>query len=98
MTIHPPSELHQTMRIASKDKFDLYFSLSLINVKISRKEIDDSLLNMEEAELRAFIRYLNEQDLFGDYFEEIKLNLSRIPNDRIELFFECVGISKWKNI
>jgi predicted KAP-like P-loop ATPase len=85
-----PSELHQTMRIASKDKFDLYFSLSLINVKISRKEVDYSLLNMEEAELRAYIKYLNEQNLFSDYFEEIKHNLSRIPNDRIELFLSVL--------
>lgn len=30
-----PSEIHQAMRIASESKFDLYFSLSLDNIKKS---------------------------------------------------------------
>lgn len=85
-----PSKLHQSMRIASKDKFDLYFSLSLDNIKISRKEVDHSLLNMEEVELRAYIRSLNERELFSDYLEEIKHNLSRIPEDRIELILSVL--------
>jgi len=84
------SELHQAMRIATKDKFDLYFSLSLDNIKISRKEVDNSLLNMEELELRAYIKSLNERELFSDYLEEIKHNLSRIPEDRIELILSVL--------
>ncbi|SEW46564.1 KAP family P-loop NTPase fold protein [[Clostridium] fimetarium] len=84
------NELHQAMRIAAKDKFDLYFSLSLDNIKISKKEVDNSLLNMEDLELRAYIRSLNERELFSDYLEEIKHNLSRIPEDRIELILSVL--------
>lgn len=85
------SELHQAMRIATTDKFDLYFSLSLDNIKISRKEVDNSLLNMKESELRAYIKSLNERDFFSDYLEEIKHNLSRIPEDRIELILSVLA-------
>lgn len=38
------NELNQAMRIAAKDRFDLYFLLSLENIKISRREVDESLL------------------------------------------------------
>lgn len=85
-----PSEIHQAMRIASESKFDLYFSLSLDNIKISRNEIDDSLLRMEENELRSYIDALNERDLFDVYLKEIKYNLSRILEERIELILSML--------
>ncbi len=85
-----PSEIHQAMRIASESKFDLYFSLSLDNIKISRYEIDDSLLCMEEDKLRSYIDALNERDLFDVYLKEIKYNLSRIPEERIELILSVL--------
>lgn len=84
------SEIHQAMRIASESKFDLYFSLSLDNIKISRTEIDDSLLRMEEDELRSYIDVLNERDLLDVYLKEIKYNLSRIPEERIELILSVL--------
>jgi Predicted P-loop ATPase len=84
------SEIHQAMRIASESKFDLYFSLSLDNIKISRSEIDDSLLRMEEDELRSYIDVLNEHDLLIAFLEEIKYNLSRIPEERIELILSVL--------
>ena len=79
------------MRIASESKFNLYFSLSLDNIKISRNEIDDSLLRMEEKELRSYIDALNKRDLFDDYLQEIKYNLSRIPEERIELILSVLA-------
>jgi hypothetical protein len=84
------SEIHQAMRIASESKFDLYFSLSLDNIKISRTEIDDSLLRMEEDELRSYIDVLNERDLLDVYLKEMKYNLSRIPEERIELILSVL--------
>lgn len=85
-----PDEIHQAMRIASESKFDLYFSLSLDSIKISRREVDNSLLNMEEPELRSYISFLNERELFNIYLAEIEHNLSRIPEDRIELILSVL--------
>ncbi len=84
------SEIHQAMRIASESKFDLYFSLSLEDIKISRNEIDASLLYMEGNELRSYINVLNERDLFDVYLKEINYNLSRIPQERIELIISVL--------
>lgn len=83
-------QLFQAMRISSSDKFDLYFSLSLDTIKISRKEVDDSLFKMDEMELREYIKMLNEQDLYNDYLKIIRQNISRIPEDRIELFLSVL--------
>lgn len=83
-------DIHQAMRIASKDRFDLYFSLSLDNIKISRKEVDNSLLKMKELELRDYVKTLNELGLFSEYLEEVKHNLSRIPEDRVELILSVL--------
>ncbi|MCB5288193.1 MAG: KAP family NTPase [Candidatus Cloacimonetes bacterium] len=85
-----PSEIHQAMRIASESKFDLYFTLSLETIKLSRKEIDESLLNMKENELRAYINTLHNRDLFGNYLKEIEYNLSRIPENRIVLILSVL--------
>ncbi len=78
------------MRISSNDKFDLYFSLSLDTIKISRKEIDNSLFKMDEMELRKYIKILNERELFNDYLKEFRHNISRIPEERIELFLSIL--------
>ncbi len=83
-------ELNQAMRIAAKDRYDLYFTFSLDNITISRRDLNNSILNMEEQELRAYINFLNESKLFNIYLEEIKNNLSRIPEDRIELFLSVL--------
>ncbi len=89
-TFQTPSEIHQAMRIASESKFDLYFSLSLDNIKISRNEIDDSLLHMKEDELRSYIDVLNERDLFDVYLKEIKYHLSMIPEERIDIILSVL--------
>jgi Cdc6-like AAA superfamily ATPase len=84
------NEIYQAMRIASGDKFSLYFSLSLESVRISRKEFDKSLLHMQGLELRGYMESLYEQELLDDYLKEIEHNLSRIPEDRIELFLSVL--------
>lgn len=82
--------IHQAMRIASEGKFDLYFSLSLENVKIGSDEIDDSIFRMDETTLREYIITLKEKNKFETYLNEIQHNLTRIPDDRIELILSVV--------
>ena len=45
---------------------------------------------MEEAELRVYINFLAEHDLFDYYLSEIRHNLSRIPEERIELLLSVL--------
>lgn len=84
------STLHQQMRIAAESKFELYFTLSLEDIKLSRKEIDNSFYDMNESQLRSYINTLEERNLYNDYLKEIEYNISRIPEERIELFLSLL--------
>lgn len=83
-----PAELHQALRIASESKFDLYFSLSLENVKIPKIELDNSLLRMNTCELREYVTKLKENECLYEYMIEVERNLSRIPTDRAQVLIE----------
>ncbi len=83
-----PAELHQALRIASESKFDLYFSLSLENVKIPKIELDNSLLRMSICDLREYVAKLKEHGDLYEYIIEVERNLSRIPADRVQVLIE----------
>ena len=83
-----PAELHQALRIASESKFDLYFSLSLENVKIPKIELDNSLLRMSICDLREYVAKLKEHGNLYEYIIEVERNLSRIPADRVQVLIE----------
>lgn len=89
-------EIHQAMRIASETKFDIYFSLTLESIKISRKEVDESLLYMDDTPLRAYIKMLSENGLYDSFLNEVRLNLSRIPEKRIGLLLSILIFSSGK--
>lgn len=83
-----PAELHQALRIASESKFDLYFSLSLENVKIPKIELDNSLLRMSICDLREYVAKLKEHGDLHEYIIEVERNLSRIPTDRVPVLID----------
>lgn len=83
-----PAELHQALRIASESKFDLYFSLSLENVKIPKIELDNSLLRMSICDLREYVAKLKEHGDLYEYIIEVERNLSRIPADRVPVLID----------
>ena len=80
-----PSELHQAMRIAAEDRFDLYFSLSPEEVAISRAALDDSLLHMDEAQWQAYLASLAGRGLLFAYLRELSHHVSRLPEERAAL-------------
>lgn len=83
-----PAELHQALRIASESKFDLYFSLSLENVKIPKIELDNSLFEMDTDTLRQYVAKLEKQENFHAYLIEVEQHLSKIPLDRVPVLIE----------
>ena len=83
-----PAELHQALRIASEAKFDLYFSLSLEDVKIPKIELDNSLFEMDTDTLRQYVAKLEKQENFHAYLIEVEQHLSKIPLDRVPVLIE----------
>jgi len=92
------SEIHQDMRIASDSKFDVFFSLSMDNVKISRKELDASLMTMGEDELRNYVNLLSDRDLLPLYYAEIRHYIKKIPESRIELLLTVFVSQSYDNM
>lgn len=76
-------KLHQERRVADPQKFDLYFSLAVEDVKIGRVGLDNSLMRMDAQELRSYLDELEKQGYIGDYCEELDQQISRIPQERI---------------
>lgn len=86
-------DLYKSIRIASKERFDVYFSLSLEDVKISHLELNSSIFEMEESELRDFLNMIDERGLLSEYISELKLFFKEIPEDRVEILLSMLMFS-----
>ena len=91
------SDLHQEMRVSDERKFNLYFSLSLEDISISRSKLDYSLFYMNEEQLSEYISELDNRKLLSEYMTEFRLHLSRIPEERIELFVNLFVLETCKH-
>ena len=80
-----PQQLHQAMRVAAEGRFELYFSLSPEDVKISRAELDESLLHMDAAQWQAYLDTLDARRLLPAYLGELCYHTSRVPAGRAAL-------------
>lgn len=87
------ADLHSARRIADESKFDLYFSLSLEEVKISYRELENSFYQMNEASLRKFLSNLESVGLLENYMDELAwaIHAHRIPQQRIEILVRTVS-------
>ena len=85
-----PLDLRKAKRIASDQRFDGYFSLSLEDIRISDQEFVLSINKMGESELRDYIEFLNKHSLITDYLSELRLYFNDIPEERIELLLSVL--------
>jgi len=89
------NDLRALQRIAHEDKFDLYFSLSLENILISRVILNDSIDVFDLPSLIHFFENCIQKKNFLDYLIELRANIPRIHKERIELLiiglFSVIG-------
>ena len=87
------ADLHSARRIADENKFDLYFSLSLEEIKIPHSTLEDSFYQMDEASLRKFLSDLESEGLLENYMDELAwaIHAHRIPQQRIEILVRTVS-------
>ena len=81
------AELHQAMRIADPNTFSLYFSLSLDEIKIPRKDLNRSILEMDRTTLEKFLYDLEKDGLCNDYMQELAsyVKAHKVPKQRVEV-------------
>lgn len=88
-----PLELRKYKRIASTERFDVYFSLCLEDVKISDSEFLMSINEMDEEELEEYLSLIKAQNLLSEYKNELMLYSNEIKEDRIELLLSKLMFS-----
>ncbi len=79
-------ELCRNLRIACERRFDLYFTISLDEIKIAHTDIIRSFSKMSKPDLYSFLKNIIDRDHIVDYILELQANLDQIPLDRIEIF------------
>lgn len=81
-------ELRGNHRIASSDKFPLYFHMSLSDIRISNDEIMNSINNLSPEELNLYFNELSEKELLKDYLYELCGKIQFITHNKITIFLE----------
>lgn len=82
------NELRKKNRIASRDRFDRYFNLSLEDIQISNEVINGTIYRYTKGELDEYFKSLVEKDIVQDYLRELHSYLSNIPFERTKVLIE----------
>lgn len=78
-------------RICSHSAFELYFSLDLSKLKVSRNRLQDSINKMKEEELEKFIDNLNESNEIVTYFKFLEESIETIGDSKLALFVKVLS-------
>lgn len=90
------SNIRKNNRIAHTEKFDLYFSFNLEDVKVSRLEIEDIIYNKNIEDLSTSINNINENGDIRYLLDEIQVMVDDIPYNRLDLILYVLLKSMWK--
>lgn len=88
------SDLRGQLRIAHRDRFDLYFKLDISEVKIHRNMIDTSIYKLKEQELDDLVKSVNISGNIIIYLDELRGRLDEVPYDRIEIILRVLYRNK----
>lgn len=82
--------LRANMRVAFEGKFDIYFMLSLEDIKVPRDIIKKCIYDFNTVELRREMRIIikNEESLY--FLEEMRVLVDKIPYERLELIASVI--------
>lgn len=73
------------MRVANMEKFELYFTFNLENIKVSRNLINSCLFEYDEAKLSEVLEEINKEGNIIYFLEESMSLLDNIESERLRL-------------
>ncbi len=84
---NPPlkSYLKNMMRVGDDEKFELYFTFNLENIKVSRNLINACLFEYDEAKLSEVLEEINKEGSIIYFLEESMPLLDNIESERLKL-------------
>lgn len=78
-------DMRKSMRIANKERFDIYFLSDLSDIKVSRNLINLCIFEFEKQQLRNVIKKINEDGEMIYFLEEMASLVKDIPYNRLFL-------------
>lgn len=84
------NELIRSQRIACVDKFDLYFSLSIHDVKITRAELENIIFNLDSKDSFDKVIDINKKNASIEFLIEFRSLINTIPIERVPILLEVI--------
>lgn len=78
-------DMRKSMRIANKERFDIYFLSDLSDIKVSRNLINLCIFKFEKQQLRNVIKKINKDGEMVYFLEEMSSLVNDIPYNRLFL-------------
>ena len=79
------SDLLKNMRIANKERFDIYFLCDLSDIKVPRNMINSWLFELEKEQLECIFNKINKNGEIEYFLNEIESLVGEIPYNRLSL-------------
>lgn len=79
------SDLLKNMRIANKERFDIYFLCDLSDIKVPRNVINSWLFELEKEQLECIFNKINKNGEIEYFLNEIESLVGEIPYNRLSL-------------
>ena len=78
-------DMRKSMRIANKERFDIYFLSDLSDIKVSRNLINLCIFRLKKQQLRDVIKKINKDGEMVYFLEEMLSLVNDIPYNRLFL-------------
>lgn len=87
------TELRYKNRIASSEKINTYFDLSIESIPISQEKIKETIYSYDKNSLNKYMQSILQEGKLLYYLLELSARIQDIPDERINMFIEIlIGI------
>lgn len=83
-------ELRYKDRIASADRIKRYFNLSLEEISIGKRQIQNTIAEYDEEQLSSYLVQLLKSDNLVNYLQELLAYIQDVPTERRKIFIDAL--------
>lgn len=84
------SDIRGKMRVAHKERFELYFIFDLDDIKVSRNIINDCIFYFDSDTLSTVIEKINKKGNIIYFLEEMRSLCDKIPYERLSIIVSVI--------
>ena len=79
------ASIRERMRVANEERFELYFSFDLEEIKVPRDIINACINNLDADSIKLLIKKINNQGNIVYFIEELRALINNVPYERLGL-------------